>query len=109
MAWPKYYNNQIIIPSPEGYFGIITGWSKKEHINDLISAANKNKIGAIGQLYSKEGINYIIRNLFLNPKISQLIVTGKDLSGSLKFFQDFLNTGKGQEILHKELPYHKIK
>ncbi len=109
MAWPKYYNNQIIIPSPEGYFGIITGWSKKEHINDLISAANKNKIGAIGQLYSKEGINYIIRNLFLNPKISQLIVTGKDLSGSLKFFQDFLNTGKGQEILHKELPSDKIQ
>jgi len=109
MPWPKFYNNQIIIPSAEGYFGIITGWSKKEHINDLISPENKNKIGAIGQLYSKEGINYIIRNLFLNPKISQLIVTGKDLSGSLKFFQDFLNTGKGQDVLHKEIPSDKIQ
>ena len=109
MTWPKYYNNQIIIPSTEGYFGIITGWSKKEHINDLILPENKNKIGAIGQLYSKEGINYIIRNIFLNPKISKLIVTGKDLSGSLKFFANFIQTGQGQEILHKEIPEQKIQ
>ncbi|MCX6743763.1 MAG: thymidylate synthase, partial [Candidatus Parcubacteria bacterium] len=109
MDWPKYYNNQIIIPSAEGYFGIITGWSKKENINDLLSPENKNKIGAIGQLYSKEGINYIIRNLFLNPKISQLIVTGKDLSGSLKFLENFLLTGAGQEILHKEIPAEKTQ
>src|SRR4030042_6995602 len=109
MTWPKYYTNQILIPSTEGFIGIISGWTKKEHIDEIILAENKNKIGAIGQLYSKEGVNYIIRNLFLNPKISQLIVTGKDLSGSLKFFQGFLNTGKGQEILHKKLPYHKIK
>jgi thymidylate synthase len=109
MPWPKFYNNQIIIPSAEGYFGIITGWSKKEHINDLISAENKNKIGAIGQLYSKEGINYIIRNIFLNPKISKLIVTGKDLSGSLKFLENFLLTGGGQKILHKEIPGEKTQ
>ena len=109
MAWPKYYNNQILIPSTEGYFGIITGWSKKEHINDLLSQENKNLVGAIGQLYSKEGINYIIRNLFLNPKISHLIVTGKDLSGSLQFFRNFLETGSGQEVLHKEITQEKIQ
>ncbi|MCX6744027.1 MAG: thymidylate synthase [Candidatus Parcubacteria bacterium] len=109
MSWPKYYTNQILIPSPEGFIGIVSGWTKKEHIEELISAENKNKIGAIGQLYSKEGINYIIRNLFLNPQMTRLIVTGRDLSGSVKFLQDFLNSGTGQDIIHKEIPAEKIQ
>src|SRR4030042_5241325 len=104
MTWPKYYTNQILIPSTEGFIGIISGWTKKEHIDEIILAENKNKIGAIGQLYSKEGINYIIRNLFLNPRLAKLIVTGNDLSGSLKFFQEFLNENKGLNLIHPEIP-----
>ncbi len=109
MAWPKYYSNQIIIPNADGFIGIICGWTKKEHINEIISDENKSKIGAIGQLYSKEGINYIIRNIFCNPKISKLIVTGNDLSGSLKFFHNFLTENQGLQIIHKEIPADKVQ
>lgn len=109
MSWPKYYANQIIIPSTEGFVGIISGWTKKEHINELISAENKSKVSAIGQLYSKEGLNYIIRNLFLNPQITKLIVTGNDLSGSVKFFKDFLNDNTGLTAIHAEIPPEKVQ
>ncbi len=109
MSWPKYYTNQILIPSADGFIGIVSGWTKKEHIEELIASENKSKVGAIGQLYSKEGINYIIRNLFLNPKMTRLIVTGRDLSGSVKFFQEFLTNGTGQEIIHQEIPAEKIQ
>jgi len=109
MSWPKYYTNQILIPSTEGFIGIISGWTKKEHIDEIISAENKSKVCAIGQLYSKEGINYIIRNLFLNPRLAKLIVTGNDLSGSLKFFQEFLYEDKGLNLIHPEIPAEKIQ
>lgn len=109
MSWPKFYANQILVPSFEGFIGIISGWTKKEHIEELITAENKIKVGAIGQLYSKEGINYVIRNLFLNPRLYKLIITGNDLSGSIKFFQDFLNENKGLQFLHQEIPAEKIQ
>ena len=109
MSWPKFYANQIIVPSPEGFIGIVSGWTKKEHIEEIISPENKNKVAAIGQLYSKEGINYIIRNLFLNPRLSKLIITGNDLSGSLRFLRDFLNDNKGLQMIHQEIPAEKTQ
>lgn len=109
MSWPKFYANQLILPSETGFVGIISGWTKKEHIDSLISAENKSKISSIGQLYSKEGLNYIIRNLFLNPKITKLIVTGNDLSGSVKFFKEFLNDNAGLQAIHAEIEPAKIQ
>ncbi len=109
MFWPKYYANQIIVPNADGFIGIICGWSKKEHIAEKISEANKNKVAALGQLYSKEGINYIIRNIFLNPKLTKLIVTGNDLSGSVKFFREFIEDNKGLQVIHQEIPPEQIQ
>lgn len=109
MSWPKYYANQILIPSPSGFIGIVSGWTKKEHLAEIISPKNQEKVAAIGQLYSKEGLNYIIRNLFLNPHITKLIVTGKDLSGALKFFKEFLKENQGLQFIHKEIPAGKIQ
>jgi len=109
MSWPKYYANQILKPSEEGFIGIISGWTKKEQLAGIISAENKNKVGAIGQLYSKEGINYIIRNLFLNPRLCKLAITGNDLSGSLKSFQKFLYDNQGLNFIHQEIPAEKIQ
>jgi thymidylate synthase len=109
MNWPKYYSNQLLIPSDQGFIGIICGWTKKEHVAEKISDDNKKKIAAIGQLYSKEGINYIIRNIYLNPLLTKIIVTGNDLSGSLKFFQEFIFDNKNRHVLHQEMPIDKIE
>lgn len=104
--WPKYYANQLIVN--KGKIAVVTGWTKKEDVFKKLSKESKEKISAIGQLYSKEGINFIIRNLFLNTDINYLIVTGKDLSGSLKEFKNFLN-GEIKDYIHEEIPREKLK
>lgn len=104
--WPKYYANQLIVN--KGKVAVVTGWTKKEDVFKKLSKESKEKISVIGQLYSKEGINFIIRNLFLNTDINYLIVTGKDLSGSLKEFKNFLN-GEIKDYIHEEIPREKLK
>jgi thymidylate synthase len=99
----------IITPNIEGDIAIVCGWTKKEKIENSLNDENRERIGAIGQLYSKEGINYIIRNIFLNPNIKHIIITGLDLSGSLNFFKNFLEKNdSAEDILHKEIPKEKI-
>jgi thymidylate synthase len=104
--WPKYYANQLIIG--KGNVAVVTGWTKKEDIFESLSPETKNKISLVGQLYSKEGINYIIRNLFLNPNINFLVITGKDLSNSLAEFKSFLQ-GEQKDYIHEEISKEKIQ
>lgn len=107
--WPKYYSSQLIINRDPGSKVVLTtGWTKKEDVWNKISLDSRKKISIVGQLYSKEGINFIIRNLFLNPQATFLIITGKDLSGSIREFQSFLN-GEKKEFLHEEIPEERIK
>lgn len=97
--WPKYYNDQLIFNKPAG-IAIVCGWTKKEMVWKMIY--EKEKVAVLGQLYSKEGINYVIRNIFLNPGIKHIVFVGQDLSGSMKEFIDFLENGKSKYI-HKEI------
>ncbi|MFA5228540.1 MAG: thymidylate synthase [Candidatus Paceibacterota bacterium] len=105
--WPKYYKNQLIINSDKG-IAITCGWTKKEDIWNNLSSDSKEKVSVMGQLYSKEGINFIIRNTFLNPKINFLIVTGRDASGSIKSFNDFL-FNQDNTFIHQEIPTDKVE
>ena len=106
--WPKYYSNQLIVSrNPNSRVALTTGWTKKETIWDSLSSASKDKVLIAGQLYSKEGINFIIRNSFLNPHIGFLIICGKDLSGSLKEFKYFL-AGEDKDFIHEEIPQERV-
>ncbi|MCK9597058.1 thymidylate synthase [Candidatus Pacearchaeota archaeon] len=106
--WPKYYANQLIVnKNPNSRVALTTGWTKKEAVWNSLSADSKEKVLIAGQLYSKEGINFIIRNSFLNPHIGFLIVCGRDLSGSIKEFKSFLS-GENKSFIHEEIPEEKI-
>lgn len=107
--WPKYYASQLILNRESGStVAITTGWTKKEDVWKVLSEESKEKVLSVGQLYSKEGINFIIRNLFLNPNINFLVITGRDLSGSTKEFKSFLN-GEKKNFIHEEIPEERIK
>lgn len=71
--WPKYYNEVLLKPELSGDIGIVCGWTKKELIEKKLTDENKKRIAVIGQLYSREGLNFIVRNLFLNPNLKHLI------------------------------------
>lgn len=104
-SWPKYYSNQLILN--KGSVALITGWTKKEDVYASLTPESKEKIAVAGQLYSKEGINFVIRNTFLNPRIKFLVITGKDLSGSIKELKSFLSGAK-KKFIHEEIDEKKI-
>jgi thymidylate synthase len=107
--WPKHYPSQLIFSTESNAtVAVVTGWTKKEDVWKNISDESKSRVAIMGQLYSKEGINFIIRNIFLNPNINFLIIAGRDLSGSLKELKSFLD-GEKKEFFHEEISQEKIK
>ncbi len=110
VVWPKYYNKMILQPNPKGDVGVVCCWTKKESIEEKLTPKSKERVCALGQLYSREGLNYIIRNAFLNSGLKYFVITGLKLSDSSMFFENLLN-GKidGEGVLHKEIPKEKVK
>lgn len=76
--YPKYYRNSLLNISQSGFICVVTFWSKKEIIRDIINKNLLNKIITIGNLYTKEGLKYIIMNSCLCPQIEWFIFTGND-------------------------------
>jgi len=79
--WPKYFNDLLIKGDKNSPLGIVSLWMDKRLILEKLGK-NSEKVSLIGQLYSKEGINWILRNIFLNPFIKKLVLCGEDKSGS---------------------------
>ena len=71
----KYYPNVVLFDEEKANgVGIITGWKTPRLIHDELSSDTLEKVVSIGPLYTKNGINFIIANLFLNPQISHLLL-----------------------------------
>ncbi len=70
--------------------GIATLWTRKDVIaRDL----DPGSYAVIGNLYYTEGINYIIRSVFLNPDIRYIMLCGTDISKSGEAFAAFMEKG----------------
>jgi len=78
-GWPIYFSENLIVGDKDSNISIITLWTEKEMI---AKGLDRNSFSTIGQLYSKAGINAIIRNIFANPAIRYIILCGTDKSGS---------------------------
>ena len=94
----KYYPNVVLFDENKDFgVGIITGWKTPRLIHDELSSEALEKVVSIGPLYTKNGINFIIANLFLNPQISHLILLEDSdihpkIADSIQEFLHFLET-----------------
>ena len=113
--WPIYFKNNLYIGDPESNVGVATLWTKKELIGETL---DKSKYNLVGQLYSKKGINYIIRNILANPTTRTIIVCGSDLSGSGQALVNLIEKGIDAEnkiigvsdaYIEKEIPAEAIE
>jgi len=77
MEWPLSFNENLAIGDPASNVAICTLWT----VADKIRIA-KEKFAIKGNLYSGNGIRYLLRNLLANPMIRYLIVCGNDRTGS---------------------------
>ena len=78
--FPKYFRNAVNRICEEGFICICTFWTKKEYVEDIITEENKKKVLTVGNLYTLEGMKYVIKNIFLCPNVNYLIFTGNDLN-----------------------------
>lgn len=77
--WPVYCTGELAIGNPDSNIGICTLWTKKEAVVERVNAAD---YAVCGNLYSIWGINYLLRNVFLNPRVRYIVLCGADLSRS---------------------------
>src|SRR3989344_4934984 len=93
-TWPIYFKNNLHIGDTESSVGVATLWTKRELIADHI---DKSKYNLVGQLYSKKGINYLVRNILAKPNIRHIVVCGSDLSGSGQALINLVEKGLDEE------------
>jgi thymidylate synthase len=112
--WPIYFKDQLILGNPKSEIGLITLWTPKEAI---AKGVGQDNFAACGQLYSKEGINYLLRNIFANPKIRHLVICGEDRSKSGEALISLLENGVDGENciigskfaqINKEIPSDRL-
>lgn len=101
MDWPIYYKDRLQIGNLDSQIGIITLWTPAEVLSSRI---NPELFCVAGQLYSKRGINFLIRNILARPQINHILICGADLSGSSQALINFLEKGidKDRNVLEVE-------
>lgn len=92
MAWPSFLVDRLETGNPDSCVAVCTLWSEKSGIN-----IPSRSFSVKGNLYSGDGIKYLLRNLLANPTIRYLVVCGNDRNGSgeelVKLFRDGLDAG----------------
>ena len=77
--WPIYFKDRLIISNLNSANVVATLWTPKEAIQKLVDPDNYL---VMGQLYTKKGINFLVRNILANPKITHIYLCGNDLMQS---------------------------
>lgn len=100
MNYPHYFKNELLQSNLNSNVAIVTLWTRKESVKEGLEKEVLKKVSIIGQLYSSFGINYIIRNVALNPIIDTIILCGNDRTQS---GNDFIKLSLENQFLQKEL------
>jgi thymidylate synthase len=93
-SWPIYYKDRLHIANLKSNVGIVTLWSP---VQTILPKLNQKQFAIGGQLYSKRGINFLIRNILANPSIDTIIICGSNLSGSAEALINFIEIGVDEE------------
>lgn len=102
MDWPLYFKDRLIISNEKSANVIVTLWTPKETIQNLV---DPNSYYVMGQLYTKKGINYLLRNIFLNPSIKNIYIVGNDLMQSADALIDVIeNRNNSYDLIDEEIP-----
>ena len=94
MDWPVYFKDRLIISNLKSSNAVATLWTPKEVVQKLVDEDN---YALMGQLYTKKGINYILRNILANPFIDTFYLVGSDLMDSGEAFLKLMKDGVGED------------
>ena len=77
--WPIYFRDRLVLGDFQSNVGVATCWTPKEVVAAELGVKN---FAVCGQLYTKRGINPLVRNILANPAIRHLVICGVDRQGS---------------------------
>lgn len=112
--WPKLYHDILKVKDPTNHVGICTLWTEREVVEKIVKDLPYN---VIGNLYSAQGINAMMRNIFANPNIRTIVIWGSEMSLSGHSLLMFMKNGvdenrkiiKGRGEIEKEIPDEAIE
>ena len=76
-GWPLYYKDILLVRDPTHHLAICGLWTERQVISTLLGDTPFN---TIGNLYSAQGINAMVRNVLANPHIRQIVIWGSEMS-----------------------------
>ena len=100
-----HYKDLLKFANPNSSVAILTLWTICDQV---VASIDKNLYFIAGQMYSKQGINYLVRNLLANKNIRYLIVCGQDRSGSGAQLLELWKKAKS-DFLDKEIKSDSVK
>ena len=113
--WPKYYHDKLYLGDPKSSTALVTLWTVKEKICHAIPA---KYFSVAGQLYSKRGINFLLRNILANPSIRTIVICGRDETKSGQALLAFVKNGvdakyqvRGADnlLIDREIPLEQVE
>lgn len=107
--WPKLYHDILKVKDPTNHVGICTLWTERGIVEKIVEKLPYN---VIGNLYSAQGINAMIRNVMANPNIRTIVIWGSEMSLSGHSLLMFMKNGidekrkiiKGRGEIESEIP-----
>lgn len=73
----RYYKHALWVNDVDtAFIGVVTLWTMKQEVVEQI--VDKSKILTVGNLYTLQGFEWIVRNVCANPRFQYLIIVGKD-------------------------------
>ncbi len=77
--WPLFYKDVLKVKNPQHHLAVCCLWTERQAVEGLLKDVEYN---TIGNLYSAQGINAMIRNIFANPHIRVILIWGAEMSQS---------------------------
>ncbi len=112
--WPLLYRDVLLPGDFNSCVGVCSLWTERSIVQKIIGDSRRYSV--IGNLYSAQGINAMIRNIMANPRIRYLVLWGSELSLSghslLQLMQKGIDQNRkiinGRGEIEAEIPHEII-
>ena len=110
--WPLYFRDNLTFGDLDHPVAICSLWMKQARLAESLSP---DSFSILGNLYSKDGLNYLLRNVLAHPTIRAIILCGPDLTQSgaalvaLMRDGDRLGASRGGTMARKSNPRSHAK
>lgn len=79
MTWPPFFAQSLTLGNPEAGAAICLLWTPQDRVLPALDPAD---YALVGNLYSRDGVSFILRTVLARPSIRTILLCGKDMTGS---------------------------